>query len=137
MLDKMLKRKEPPEEQQIVAANDEEVGTVIKNGSKDKWGKLRANVGGRPSKHSICLRGVQGPGAKSNRLQPGEKPLRFELPGPVQVEIAQHLTKTAAKFAATEASKQAFWKEVRPEFKDLPQRRLKQIMVTQTSLKPE
>ena len=60
--------------------------------------------------------------------------MRFELPGPVQVEIAQHLTKTAAQFPPTAASKQAFWKEVRPEFKDLSQRRLKQLMVNANQL---
>ena len=47
----------------------EELGEqFVPNGSRDRFGKLRANVGGRPKKPQ----GLAGPEQKSNRRQPGK-----------------------------------------------------------------
>ena len=97
----------------IVAAVDEHVEPAqICNGSADKWGKLRANVGGRPKKHDSFKRGVEGPSQNSNRLPKGGKLKRFEINGKAQALIVEQLQSQLVQFQNTKAAESSFWKEV-------------------------
>ena len=97
----------------IVAAVDEQAEPAqICNGSADKWGKLRANVGGRPRKHDSFKRGVQGPSQNSNRLPKGGKLKRFEIKGKSQALIVEQLHRQLVQLQNTKAAESSFWKEV-------------------------
>ena len=140
LLDQMMKSQDMSSKEAqvaIVAADGEQVAPQVNNGSRDKLGKIRANVGGRPRKFDAFKRGVEGSSAESNRLQAGEKARRFELPGPVQLEVVQKIADTAEKFASTPAAATMFWKEILPQFPDIPKKRLKKWWLTKQKLQPE
>lgn len=71
----------------------EKVESDVPNGSRDIYGKLRANVGGRPRKAVQDKAGVDGLTAKSNRPEPGAKARRLEIGGLAQLRIVEDVKK--------------------------------------------
>ena len=97
----------------IVAAVDEHVEPAqICNGSADTWGKLRANVGGRPRTRDCFKRGAEGPSHNSYRCPRGGKSKRFEIKGKAQALIVEQLQRQLVHVQNTKAAESSFWKEV-------------------------
>ena len=69
----------------------------VKNGSRDRWGNLRSNKGGRPRKAAVDQTGVSA-GFTSNRSVPGDKRRRNEVSAAAKVAMAELIEDFIDKF---------------------------------------
>ena len=65
----------------LAAFQEDPAGDQVPNGSRDRFGKLRVNKGGRPKKHVLAKRGVEGISDCSNRADPTKARRRLEISG--------------------------------------------------------
>ena len=116
--------------EKVVALAEEEAqlqqNVGVKNGSRDRWGNLRKNVGGRPPK--LAGRRTDELAEKDGRgnvKRPQDKAKRQELRGPVQLKIVDELCELAKGFGESAAQRTQFWAAAKPIIGDLDRKRVK------------
>ena len=121
--------------QVLVSADENPVDRpVVSNGNRDKFGKLRTNVGGRPKTDPRRLRGLAGRRAQSSRRLPGEIPKRFELRAHEQFQIVQHMKELQKTFPSTMAGRLGFWRAARRDFPKITRKRMAQLIKDETKI---
>ncbi len=70
----------------------------VKSGSRDKFGKMRSNVGGRPRKERLDMSGAKAGIQGSNRRRPGLRAARREFPAPELLAMGQLVRKAIDEF---------------------------------------
>ena len=86
------------------------------NGSLDRHGLPRQNVGGRPSKPDELKRGSLAEKGGNNSRKAGEKPLRYE-PGAVEMHrISVTLNSKVKEFPDTDEGRMPYWKQMKQLF---------------------
>ena len=86
------------------------------NGSLDRHGLPRQNVGGRPSKPDELKRGSLAEKGGNNSRKAGEKPLRYE-PGAVEMHrISVALNSKVQEFPDTDEGRMLYWKQMKQLF---------------------
>jgi len=106
----------------------EKVKSDVPNGSRDIYGKLRANVGGRPRKAVQDKAGVDGLTAKSNRPEPGAKPRRLEIGGLAQLRIVEDVKKRFRGAAGDQEALTKAWASLRRDYPDINKKRFKRML---------
>ena len=98
---------------------------AVKNGSRDRWGNLRANVGGRPKKKEgskVCEM------LDSNRRNDILKHRKQELKGPVQLKLVEELCALAEGFGESARGGTDFWKAAKTILVVLSRKRVKSMV---------
>ena len=119
--------------EKIIALAEEveelEEAQVVKNGSRDRFGNLRKNVGGRPKKvQELTIAEQNEAGGKSNSKRQEQKQLRQELRGGVQLNIIDEVCELAKGFGESASERTEFWKAAKPIIGDLDRKRVKQMV---------
>ena len=108
----------------VLVAAGELPAPLVRNGSKDRFGNLRASIGGRPK----IVPGIAGPKAFSNRAQPGEAPKRLELKGGAQLKVIQHLKSLQKKYLGSLVGRRMFWTIARRYFLKINRKRMERLL---------
>ena len=119
--------------EKVVALAEEEAelqaNVGVKNGSRDKWGNLRKNVGGRPRKLAGSRKDDSAEQhGRGNVKRPQDKSERQELKGPVQLKIVDELSELAKGFGESAGQRTQFWAAAKPIIGDLQRKRVKKMM---------
>ena len=109
--------------------------SVVPNGSRDRFGNCRANIGGRPRKTPILRVGIEGPKDASNRADPTRAPLRFEMSGFAQVKLITDIKARLAVAAGDQQQLAKVWKGVRRDYPDVSKRKIKQMLRREAVIK--
>ena len=103
---------EVPSDQLLVPLQPaEDLG--VPNGSRDRFGRPRLNVGGRPRKLPIDLTGVAGPTENSNRSSQTRAPRRLEISGHAQLKLLADVKARFAEAAQDPQARIAVWRSIR------------------------
>lgn len=112
-----------------------EASSVVPNGSRDRFGNCRANIGGRPRKIPILRVGVEGPKDMSNRADPTRAPRRFEMSGYAQVKLITDIKARLAVAAGDPQQLAKVWKGVRRDYPDVSKERMKKMLAREAEIK--
>ena len=107
----------------------------VPNGSRNRFGNVRANVGGRPRKLPVCRVGVEGPTDMSNRADPRRAPRRFELSGHAQVKLIDDVKARLTKAGGLPENIKKLWQSVRRDYPDVNKKRIKKMLAREQEIK--